>query len=422
MADDSQARWRQILVNANVPQALAEEVLADGYISASLMNFAFRDEATLDNYIEAKLTGGGPASVALRLNNNNWSFSPAAAALRHVWWDAHTLSEGRPAASQPVPAQPSSTSWLDTAPARLSWEDQRVMKETFRAHYPGELLDKCTVPGDRFWSLVHAQCRPAGRFKWIPWNQVLSEAKESEILEAKALRTPRADVSALTQMLWDEVPHISDSEVRASPWWISQLQAIRRNAYALSGGCHLANFKKLDTRFLTHYTCHYEESSGLRAPTLSEAMSADRLLFEKVFELTNEKEWALDDALHEMSEVRSDIGTLMQARPRAPKGKGKGEQHRQLQPYNHQKGKNSGGKGGKKGEKGKPSGKLGKGWDRSWFQQIDGQQVCMRFHLSSCTQPSCRYSHRCPIPDQNGRPCGQRHRVSECSLRGAPRS
>ena len=427
----SEARWRQELTNAGCPDVLRDEIINDGYNTAGLMNFAFRSEEALDRYVETKLTGAGAAAQALALTQLTWATSPAAAAMRQAWWSAHALAEQRPAADQVgAPAAAPATSWMDSAPVRLTFEQQRMMKESFRANYPGELLDASTTPGQRYWAVVHSQVRTPGKYKWVPWNQIVSEKREGELLEAKALKTPRSELGMLGAMLFDEIPHIPEADIRASPWWISQLQTVRRNALALAGGAHLANLKKFDARFLSLYTKQYDEASGLRAPNLAEAMAADRDIFEKTFELVNERDWSLDDALHEISEVRSEMSVQLQPRPRPHKGKGKPQESGKgfSRKGDAHKGDRKGDKGQRKGGK-KGDGRKGdrersrdvSGWDRSWAMSIDGRQICMRYHLSSCQQASCRYLHRCPVPDANGRPCGQNHRAAECPLRGAPR-
>ena len=43
-------------------------------------------------------------------------------------------------------------------------------------------------------------------------------------------------------------------------------------------------------------------------------MSADRLLMAKIYQLVNEEDWNLDDALHEYSNVRHDMVAVLQPR------------------------------------------------------------------------------------------------------------
>ena len=73
----------------------------------------------------------------------------------------------------------------------------------------------------------------------------------------------------------------------------------------------------------------YTSDSGLKCPDVREAGTADKTLHDVMYRLVHEEGWSLDDALHEMSEVRSDIATLLQPRPRPLQtlegsGKGKG--------------------------------------------------------------------------------------------------
>ena len=105
-----------------------------------------------------------------------------------------------------------------------------------------------------------------------------------------------------------------------------------------------------------------------------------------IAELVNEKGWTLDQALHEVVHMRSDLATLLQARPRAPKA---------ILPVN------PGYKGGKgdfrldaKGA-GKGAGKSGNGKSKGsknrveWITELmvngNKQQLCMRYQVEPLT-------------------------------------
>ena len=99
----------------------------------------------------------------------------------------------------------------------------------------------------------------------------------------------------------------------------------------------MASHKTFDAKFLASYTQQYATDSELRSPNLSDVMSADRLLMEKIYQLANKENWNLDDALHEYSTVRHDMVAILQPRPRtsspvAPMKGGKGQRERTPPP------------------------------------------------------------------------------------------
>ena len=84
------------------------------------------------------------------------------------------------------------------------------------------------------------------------------------------------------------------------------------------GRVHLARLKGFTARFLQYLGQRYDGDSGLRPPTILEAQSADQRLWATIFTLTNEKGWTLSDALYEVTEIRSEMASLLQPRPRPP--------------------------------------------------------------------------------------------------------
>ena len=72
-------------------------------------------------------------------------------------------------------------------------------------------------------------------------------------------------------------------------------------------------------RFLRLCFTNYESASNLPGPASLEAQSADKRAWEIIAELVNQHAWKLDDALHEMSEVRADLSSLLAPRATLPK-------------------------------------------------------------------------------------------------------
>ena len=116
----------------------------------------------------------------------------------------------------------------------------------------------------------------------------------------------------------------------------------------------------------------YASDSGLRPTNLTELMSADSLLMEKIHLLVNEEHWNLDDAQHEFSNVRHGMVAVLQPSPRqspsaAPVPVGTRQRERTPPP---QRGESKGkGRKGAEGEEGKGKGegkdKLSESWEKS---------------------------------------------------------
>ena len=160
--------------------------------------------------------------------------------------------------------------------------------------------------------------------------------------------------------------------------------------------------------------------------------------------LVNDQEWTLDDALHEVYMVRSDVVNLLSPRPIAV---GKGDNRKSGGPSGSTGSQGGGkgardGKGKRKGDNTKGSGSAstyqggqsnrgskrpwsqmesqnresggGKGksekvtWPSDWAVKTkEGKQICMRYSLNSCMFSNCKFEHVCPIM-VNGQACGKK--------------
>ena len=238
--------------------------------------------------------------------------------------------------------------------------------------------------------------------------------------------------SELSELLRDDAPSRDIHEGPASYSLISQLLTLAANAIALCQGAHLGSLKLYNKKFLRLCFTKYEASSNLRGPTVMEAQAADKRCWELISDLVNQHSWKLDDALHELSEVRSDMSSLLAPRPfinkklletqdtwrprltgltRGGKGAGKGGKGRGNQ-HDKPDRMERGGKGGK-GKEGKPPSAPGK-WLSTIFMEGKRHTLCMRFQSGQCKDPStCRYVHRCAVPKADGTACGGNHPASQ---------
>ena len=106
---------------------------------------------------------------------------------------------------------------------------------------------------------------------------------------------------------------------------------------------HLATMKHYYLRFINLMTTRLEAETGLRNPTILESQSADKTLMTSACDLVMEKQWSFDDAIHEITFIRAEINTLLQARPKLPAQtyqrlnplplRGRGNHSEQLNPF-----------------------------------------------------------------------------------------
>ena len=164
-------------------------------------------------------------------------------------------------------------------------------------------------------------------------------------------------------------------------------------AVALAEGAHLAHLKAYSLKFLGYLTQKYDPDTGLRTPSIMEAQAADKHLWFLIGELFVDKNWSLDQALHEMTYIRSDMAMLLQARPRMNKPaalpvKGSCKSSSSWSTSSTPQPSSGGGKKGK--SKGKTKGGI------KWLTEavVDGQkkQLCMRYQNGSCTFNDCKIS------------------------------
>ena len=220
-----------------------------------------------------------------------------------------------------------SSSWNEPFPAKLSPDLIRELRDNFERQYPGELLDPDLMPSSRMLALTYQQLQWK-EWKWIPWKYRLSAKLQDESSMIRARKAARTDLSALSDLLIDDIPVRDIPQSNIGLQQLSQLLHLQATAVAFCRGAHLSTLKKYVHRFLALASQRFDSDSGLRPPNVSELQMADQVLWGKIAELFNYKQWSLDDAIHELVEIRADMASLLQPRPFVPratfKGKGKG--------------------------------------------------------------------------------------------------
>ncbi|CAE7324957.1 unnamed protein product, partial [Symbiodinium sp. CCMP2456] len=172
------------------------------------------------------------------------------------------------------------------------------------------------MPSVRLLSIVHKWFAPGSAITWVPWQLRLSQKQYQEIIESKATKTLRTEAQFLSTALFDETPEMPVDHLRLSSAWLGRIQTVFRNAIAICKGAHLARLKAFDKKILDLAT-HSPTDASLRTVTTAELVSADRRIWQEIALLQGQG-WTLDDALHELTTVRSDLGNLLQYRAKAP--------------------------------------------------------------------------------------------------------
>ena len=246
------------------------------------------------------------------------------AAMRAFWQACRNQQtpppEGVSASSVPSLPVPSSVSaahsWSESFPAKLTVDQVRQMQLDFERSYPSEVLDAHSMPGPRLLALVHHQLQ-SKQLKWVHWNMRLSQYQHEQHSSTRPKKLAKLETLSMTDLILDDVP-TRDLPPQLGAAGLSQILSLQATALALCKGAHLHGLKLYVAKFLRLALHRYEPETGLRGPVTSEMMFADQELWSRISELVNLREWSLDDALHEMVKVRSDMDSLLQPRFSSP--------------------------------------------------------------------------------------------------------
>ena len=409
---ESPLALKQLLASLQVPDALISALHASGIDTVPDFAFAYATAQELDVFCSED-----HAEMWDTLGVSDPAHSPAMARLRRALHKAKHLTEAAdtalPSSSNAVPstAQPQPNAWAEHAPPRLDSANIAQLVKDFQQNYPGEHLDGDAMPSVRLLSIVHRWFVPGNAISWVPWQLRLSEKQYQEIIESRTTKTLRTEAAFLSTALFDDTPEMPVDHLRLSPAWLGCIQTVFRNAIALCKGAHLQRLKAYDKKILDLATQAPTDPS-LRTVSTSELVSADRKLWKEISSL-HSAGWNLDDALHEMTTVRSDVGNLLQLRAKPPPPPLRPPRDPNA-PHRGGKGKNGKGKTGKGNApplKRKTPGTA----SASDTAQLDlvkahgNKTFCIRFNKGACTNKQCKYLHACALRLPNGEPCGKNH-------------
>lgn len=397
----------ELALSCGIPQTVVDQITKDGYDSPALFRACFHTAESLDRKLKQWLES------ELDTDSDEFLTAPITGRIRMLWMKCSSDSPiDKSDQTPPVDSLTDRLAWTDLPPPKLSPMAITKLKAKFKTDYPGELLNHQTCPCARLLSQVAEQCKKDNTFEWISWKNILSEDQWSKQQEAKSTKAFKPGAALLASAIVEDTPQMLENETQGSPLQIAKVLEIRRNAYVLQGVAHLGPWRALDAKMMDCYTTRYGEQSGLRPPNIQEFISADRKIWENIFQLVNEESWGLDEAILEFCHARADIPTLLMARPRVFKGKGKGGGKFRYEPYYKGKGKFEKGKGKFKGGKGKNQ--VPQNWAKS-FTDASGSQkeFCFRFHTSGCSFKNCKFAHLCPVMNKDGVPCLKAHKAQD---------
>ncbi|CAL1161581.1 unnamed protein product [Cladocopium goreaui] len=168
----------------------------------------------------------------------------------------------------------------------------------------------------RLIAMAHSQVQKKD-IAWIPWKYRLSQQRLEEIQMARPSKVAKTEPTSLHQLLWDDPPSIDVSNANMGFNGIRTMLELVATAYALVQGCHLGRVKAYNLKFLGLISTRLDADLGLCHVNVLEAQAADRMLWGIIADLTTDKGWNLNDSLHEVTVLRSDMIGLLQPRPKA---------------------------------------------------------------------------------------------------------
>ena len=347
---------------------------------------------------------------------------------RLLWQRCHAITCGASFALPEPPADPASisaresaSSWASPFPPKVSADTLQSLKKEFLKSYTSEVLDPDTLPSPRLLALVKANVDGLplrSGWRWVAWKFRLSQRahdeKDSIALSSRPRKMAKLDLSDL---LLDDIPlREIPSSGQLGNYQLSQILSLHSVAVALCKGCHLSTLRAYERAFLELATKRYPSELNLRSPAAQELEHADRMLWEQISALLCE-DWKLDDALHQVTAVRSSLHVLLCPRPALPKHNlnNKGQQLGRDPPKGLGRGRGGKGKFGRgrgdRGDKGSDSG----GRRHKWATTFNGKTLCLRFNSrSGCSDKNCKYLHQCCVVDENNnKVCGGKHPAFE---------
>lgn len=399
--------WPAFITCGDISSPTLEDVLAATGVDPALSNHILSEGWTTETFSCSALTMQEFDSHLSEMCSGHDLSMLQKAALRAAFKRCQQADAEPSAPSRAEDTQISSSagSWTETFAPKLDNATIHALKSKFIKDYPSELLNADTTPSTRLLSLVHHQLQKK-HWVWVPWKYRMSLARSEEVQTQRAAKQPRIEGIALSQLLLDEVPSLEITNQGMGLNAIRVMMEVHNVAIAMCGGAHLANLKEYTHKFMSLLTQRVDSESGLRTANVVESQAADRQVWRIMCDLMNDRNWTMDNALHEMTHIRHDLPGLLQLRPKIPKQPPTWTSSSILSSPKGVKGK---GKSSVKG-KGKGAGKGKVTWVTE-LKQSDGsfKQLCMQWQVGKCQRSNCAFIHGCAYPLPDGSACGKGH-------------
>ena len=170
--------WRQLLLDASVPEEVIARLSELGYSSKA--SFAFESEAVFKFFAKHALVRKG---LMPDVTEDTWAFHPLVGVLRDVCAPTPVVSTPGPAASPTALALPSPGQLGVGDPSAcvghsLNVSQRDKMRRDLESKYTGLYVTESTLPSMPFLQTIQTQANQKA-WEWLPWRKVRSERAHS---------------------------------------------------------------------------------------------------------------------------------------------------------------------------------------------------------------------------------------------------
>ncbi|CAE7198654.1 unnamed protein product [Symbiodinium sp. CCMP2592] len=378
------SRFHQLLQDHGISQELTDRLLADGWDAKS-----FRHVVCQESELAGVLPEMFPDTEVSLMQR---------AKLRAVWSSLQRRGSNEPAPAEPLgsPAKQGS-GWSEAFAPKLDASRVATLKKRFLEAFPSEILTAMNTPSLRLLSTaVDAEVKK--NWSWIPWKSRMTQQMYEDSLMQKPAKRARIETLQLSDLLLDEPPQIDINDSTMGISMIRRLLEVHDNALALAGTAHLARLKAYTSKFLSLVSQKFPPETNLRPPSVLEAQQADKHLWSCIFQLVIEKEWQVNDAIYEFTEIRGDMSSWLQPRAKAASAGNRRPYTpggRDNRPPTPPPGRGTGkGKGKAKSPTKQGTQPRGVPWVREYKEGGQVKKLCIGWQIGKCQRGnSCEFTH-----------------------------
>ncbi|CAE7286442.1 unnamed protein product [Symbiodinium sp. CCMP2592] len=378
--------FNQLLQDHGISQELTDRLLADGWDAKS-----FRHVVCQESELAGVLPEMFPDTEVSLMQR---------AKLRAVWSSLQRRGSNEPAPAEPLgsPAKQGS-GWSEAFAPKLDATRVATLKKRFLEAFPSEILTAMNTPSLRLLSTaVDAEVKK--NWSWIPWKSRMTQQMYEDSLMQKPAKRARIETLQLSDLLLDEPPQIDINDSTMGISMIRRLLEVHDNALALAGTAHLARLKAYTSKFLSLVSQKFPPETNLRPPSVLEAQQADKHLWSCIFQLVIEKEWQVNDAIYEFTEIRGDMSSWLQPRAKAASAGNRRPYTpggRDNRPPTPPPGRGTGkGKGKAKSPTKQGTQPRGVPWVREYKEGGQVKKLCIGWQIGKCQRGnSCEFTHGC---------------------------